>query len=500
MLAHADIAEENSQMADGSITKRCSCRKDGKRLGAQCPKLRRGNGWNPHHGSWRYQLELPLDAVDTRRQLRRTGFDTRDEAVEERDHARALLDLAGRDKLLRRQIADLLYACKPGEPLPDRDHVARRIRAGVPADVKLTVGDYLAEWIKSRTGLSPATLRSYQDHINKYWIPHLGQVALQELTAAHIQVVFTAIEARNSEIIAARNSPNRATRDSVKGIRTVGAASQQRILATLRKALNDARRKHHHKLVDHNPAESVDLPSGTPPKPKLWTDAAVNRWRRTGQRPSPVMVWTPVQAGGFLDYAETHDPELYALFDLAIHRGPRRGELCGLHDYDVDLEACGISISGQRTSVGYEVIEKDVKSAAGERMIPLAEDTVAVLRAYLTRRSAWKFVGGDGWPETGLFFVRRDGQPWHPETITQRFDRLVSASGLPPVRFHDLRHIAATLMLAAGASIKEIQDTLGHASYKMTADTYTSVLQELKKATAEATTRLIPRRQRPKAA
>jgi integrase len=78
--------------------------------------------------------------------------------------------------------------------------------------------------------------------------------------------------------------------------------------------------------------------------------------------------------------------------------------------------------------------------------------------------------------------------------VVVRVDNLVAASGLPPVRFHDLRHITATLMLAAGASIKEIQDSLGHASYNMTADIYTAVLEELKRTTAEATTKLIPRR------
>jgi integrase len=486
-------------MTDGSITKRCGCRKDGMRLGARCPKLRRGNGWNPHHGTWRYQLELPVDASGGRRQLRRTGFDTREATADERDHARALLDLAGRDEILRRQIAYLLQACKPGQPLPDRDHVARRIHAGVPADTRLTLGEYLAEWITSRTGLSPATRRSYQDHINKYWTPHLGQVPLQELTAAHIQSVFATIEAHNAEITAARNSTAPIVRDAVKGVRTVGDASQRRILATLRKALNDARRLYHHKLVDQNPAESVELRSGTPPKPRLWTSVAVNRWRHTKLRPSPVMVWTPAQAGEFLDYAEIHDPELYALFDLAIHRGPRRGELCGLRNYDVDLEAAGITITSQRTSVGYKIVEKAVKSAAGDRSVPIADETVSMLRTYLTRRAAWKVVAGDAWAGSDVFFVRqRDGQPWHPETVTGRFDRLVTRSGLPPVRFHDMRHIAATLMLAAGASIKEIQDTLGHSSYNLTADTYTSVLQELKRTTAEATTKLIPRR--PKAA
>lgn len=308
--------------------------------------------------------------------------------------------------------------------------------------------------------------------------------------------MFAAIEARNAEILTLRASPDQAVRGTVKGVRTVSPASMHRIRATLRKALNDARRIYHHQLADHNPAEAVDLRSGTPPKPRLWTASAVKRWRHTGRRPGPVMVWTPAQVGEFLDYVEAHDPELSALVDLAVHRGPRRGELAGLHDYDVDLATGEITITEQRTSVGYQIIEKEVKSAAGDRIVPLAAETITALRAYLARRAAWKLAAGPTWHHSDMFFVRRDGRPWHPELITARFDRLVTASGLPPVRFHDLRHTAATLMLAAGASIKEIQDTLGHASYKLTADTYTSVLQELKRTTAEATTKLIPRRSR----
>ena len=484
-------------MAQGSITKQCSCRIDGKRLGTRCPKLRRGNGWNPHHGSWAYQLELPADASGRRRQLRRAGFHTRDDAANERDHARGLLDLAGADTVLRQHIADLLHHLKPGEPLPRRDLIARRIHAGVPTtDSTLTLGAYLDTWINNRTGLSPATLRSYRDHITKYWKPQLGHIPLHALTAGHIQTVFAAIEARNAEILTLRASPDQAVRDTVKGVRTVSPASMHRIRATLRKALNDARRVYHHQLADHNPAEAVDLRSGTPPKPRLWTASAVKRWRHTGRRPGPVMVWTPAQVGEFLDYVEAHDPELSALVDLAVHRGPRRGELAGLHDYDVDLATGEITITEQRTSVGYQIIEKEVKSAAGDRVVPLADDTIGTLRAYLARRAAWRLAAGPTWQHSDMFFVRRDGRPWHPELITARFDRLVTASGLPPVRFHDLRHTAATLMLAAGASIKEIQDTLGHASYKLTADTYTSVLQELKRTTAEATTKLIPRRNR----
>lgn len=483
-------------MADGSVTKRCTCVENGKRLGARCPKLRRGTGWNPHHGTWGYQLELPPSEDGRRRQLRRSGFDTREEAVAERDDARALLDLAGYDLFLARQVAEWLKSCKPGEPLPDRDMIARRIRAGVPVDLRTTVAEYLTQWLAERD-IAPATRRSYRDHITNHLIPHLGGLLLKDLKTAHVQAMFIAIAARNNEIEQARASGDPAVRDTVKGVRPMGAASQQRLRATLRKALNDAISRH--KLIEFNPAIPVELDSGASPKARLWTEAAVNRWRKTGVKPSKVMVWTPTQAGAFLDYVEAHDKVMYPFYALIMHRGLRRGEACGLYEHDVDLDAAMISVYEQTTSVGYQIERKSPKSEAGRRDSPLAKDTVAILTDYQQRKQVWRKICGTDWPNSPSFFVRPDGTPWHPEYATKRFDTLVKASGLPPVRLHDLRHCAATFMLAAGATLKEIQETLGHASYSITADIYTSVLGELQRSTADATAALIPRKLPPAA-
>jgi integrase-like protein len=142
-------------MREGSVSKRCTCTEGGRRLGARCPKLRRPTGgWNPTHGTWGYQLELPAPPGEKRRQLRRSGFDSRDAAIAERDDARALLDLAGRDHPLAVEIGTLLRSCKPGTPLPDRDTIARRVRAGVPASTAITVADYLTAWLRGVQYLS----------------------------------------------------------------------------------------------------------------------------------------------------------------------------------------------------------------------------------------------------------------------------------------------------------------------------------------------------------
>jgi integrase len=477
----------------GSISKRCTCRDgDGRRLNGTCPKLRRAGGtWHPTHGTWGYQLELPALPGQRRRQLRRTGFAGRDDAIAERDHARALLDLAGNDEQARAAISTMLKAVRPGAALPDRDTVARRIRAGIPAAVPTTTAEYLTAWLAGRRGLAEKTLRGYQDHIRLYLIPHLGKVPIQDLGTRHIEAMYTALEQRNAEIRAGRAGVDPVERARFRGVRPMGPASLQRLRATLRKALNDA--VHKARLRDTNPAVGFELASGKRPKARVWTAGAVARWKVTGERPSPVMVWTPQQAGAFLDHAQAHDIVLYPLFLLILHRGLRRGEACGLRDTDVDLDDGHLTVTQQITTVGYKPIVKDVKSGAGDRIVPLGPKTAIVLGEYLARRASWEQVSGDDWPDTGLFFVRPDGKAWHPQTISDRFDHLVATSGLPPVRLHDLRHCAATYLRHGGADLKEIQEVLGHSNIAITSDTYTSVILEFQRSHADAAADLIPR-------
>jgi hypothetical protein len=224
------------------VADHCKDPATGRRLGAKCPKLRRpGGAWNSNHGTWSYQVELPTPPGQNRRQLRHHGFASRDDAADERDLARDLLDLAGGDEALAYQIADMLLEARRADgPLPDRDTVARRIRAGVPASVTTTTAEYLTTWLQQRRGLAEKTVRSYSDHVRLYLIPHLGKVPLQALDSSHIETMFTELETRNNEIRAARDSTDPDVRKTVKGVRPLSAASLQRLRATLRKALNDA--------------------------------------------------------------------------------------------------------------------------------------------------------------------------------------------------------------------------------------------------------------------
>lgn len=486
-------------MTEGPVQKACTCRDStGKKLGAKCPQLRRAGGaWSPAHGKWGYQLELPLKASGGRRQLRRQTFDGSKEAEADRTKVKELLALAGGNTAVAIEIADLLQALKRGDPLPDRDVLARRVRAGVPATAETTIGEYLTQWL-ARRKIEPGTRRSYGSHIRVHLIPHLGHIGIQQLRVEDIAAMFTKIEERSTAIDLARQSDDPDIRASVKGMRTAGPATQERIRATLRKALNDAISQTNRRLIDFNPAEHVELTSATTPRPKVWTEKRVQQWRKTGKKPHPVMVWTPEQAGAFLDYAETHDIILYPILVGIIHRGMRRGEALGLRDETVDLDDALATIDLQRTVDGYEPIDKKVKSEAGDRTFALDSHTVAAWRAHLARRARWQLVCGSNWPDTGFFFVQPNGEKWHPDAVSKRFDRLVRASGLPPVRLHDLRHCAATYLKASGADLKDVQELLGHSTHTITADTYTSVIVEMQveRDKHQAAADLVPRRKR----
>lgn len=136
-------------------------------------------------------------------------------------------------------------------------------------------------------------------------------------------------------------------------------------------------------------------------------------------------------------------------------------------------------------------MQKAPKSASSIRTVHYDRDTAAVLARYKTTKAVQELATGPAWPDTGLFFVQPNGRPWNPQTISQRFRRLIARAGLPPIRFHDLRHVAATISLQAGVDIKVVQELFGHTTSTLSRDTYTSVVDELHRDAAEAVARIM---------
>jgi integrase len=115
------------------------------------------------------------------------------------------------------------------------------------------------------------------------------------------------------------------------------------------------------------------------------------------------------------------------------------------------------------------------------------------LRAHRARQNAERLAFGRQWPDAGLVFTREDGEPVRPDSVSQKFERLVQTLSLPRIRLHDLRHTSASIGLASGESLKEISERLGHSSLGITADTHTHVLPVVASESAERRARLIPR-------
>jgi Phage integrase family len=138
--------------------------------------------------------------------------------------------------------------------------------------------------------------------------------------------------------------------------------------------------------------------------------------------------------------------------------------------------------------------DQPTTAADSERIITIDEGTADVLKAWrkvqLGERLAWAGV----WTDTGRVFTREDGTPLRPGAVSEHFAAVVARLGLPPVRFHDLRHGAATMLLAAGQPPKVISETLGHSTVAFTMDVYTEVAGELAEAAAVAIAAFIPRR------
>ena len=342
------------------------------------------------------------------------------------------------------------------------------------AATRITVRDYLEDWLEaSASRVRPTTLVSYSLHVHRYIVPAIGAGRLQQLTPAMIDKM-------NAALLKSGRMPRREPVEGEKPAPAQGLspATVRRCGATLHKALGDAVRK---KLIPYNPADAVDLPR-------------VKAGGADGAGDLPV--WTRLQLDKFLTHVAGE--RLFPMWRLAAWTGMRRGEVAGITWRDVDTDAGTITVRRARVNVtSADVRESKPKTARGRRRVELDEETRVALAAWRERHDAERKAWPGVWPGDDLVFTLEDGSGLRPDYLSRTFRARAARAGLPVIRFHDLRHTHATLLLAAGVPVKVVSERLGHSTVAFTMDVYQHVLpgqqREAVQALADAAPARAPR-------
>ncbi|GIF38684.1 hypothetical protein Axi01nite_29950 [Actinoplanes xinjiangensis] len=174
------------------------------------------------------------------------------------------------------------------------------------------------------------------------------------------------------------------------------------------------------------------------------------------------------------------------LFELALRTGLRRGELLGLRWDDIDLDAGHLHVRRTLARTRGGATFQPVKTHRSARRIVLPHDCVTALRRYRTRQDIDRRAAADDWSDQGLVFTNTVGGPLDSATVHRHHQVICEIADVRYIRFHDLRHTCASLLLEQGVELVTIKDLLGHAQIHTTADIYSHVRLRTQRTAVEA--------------
>ncbi|WP_405690810.1 tyrosine-type recombinase/integrase [Streptomyces sp. NBC_00057] len=348
------------------------------------------------------------------------------------------------------------------------DKLAEKIadsNRGIPvATADSTVSDYLTYWLGSVAvhRLRENTHTRYATCVRLHLIPGLGTKKVARLTAKDVRIFLDRLRATCQCCTQALDTER-------KKCCAVGECCQKRLSAltvayvhsVLKSALEHAVREDE---LARNVARNV---------------------KTTTHQPRRFRPLTGAEARQFLDAARAD--RLHALYELALRTGLRKGELLGLHWEDLDLNSGTASIrrSLQRTRTG-GLTHLPTKTRASERRIALPTECIHSLKKHQERQDKERETAGPDWRDNSLVFTTPTGRPLDPANLTRRFRSFLNRAGLRRIRFHDLRHSTATLLLEQGVDLVVIKELLGHAHIGVTAGVYAHVRLRLQRQAIEA--------------
>lgn len=324
-----------------------------------------------------------------------------------------------------------------------REALASRDRGQRPAPARETVAEYLATWHEGRR--PQIRSRSWDregEHVRLHLAPLLGKFRLSRLRPDDVQRAY-------GQLIAQGLAP----------------ATVRRVHNVLHAALEQAVRW---RRLQTNVAGLVAAP-------------------RIPRREMTAL--SPEQARQLLE--TVRGDRLEALFVVALTTGMRQGELLALRWECVDLDAGCARVVGSlaRVNVGTNdsrLVVQEPKTARSRRRVELGSLAVTALREHKRRQLEEHIANAPFWQERDLVFCNRTGGYVAQNKLVIHFHQLLRRAGLPDIRFHDLRHTAATLMLARGVHPKVAGDMLGHSTIAVTMDLYSHVTPSMQREAVAA--------------
>ena len=295
------------------------------------------------------------------------------------------------------------------------------------------LGDYLMHWLET-THRPPmvrtSTYVQYRSLIKTHLVPGLGHIYVHKLTPQEIQAFYA------------------------RKLQKLKPGTVNEIHRVLRCALGDAVKWN---LVTRNAASLVSAPHA-------------ERYR------GPTL--TVEQARQLISLVKGNRMEV--VLTLAVLTGMRRGEICALRWTDIDFDKKVLYVNrtvNRFSKLG--LVVNDPKSKSSRRKIELADLVIEVLQEHREHQGQERTWAGDAWADQGLVITSIYGGFVEPAYVWKRFQQLLQKCELPRMRFHDLRHSAATILLAMGVELKVIQELLGHSTIAITADIYAHLLPSM---------------------
>lgn len=311
---------------------------------------------------------------------------------------------------------------------------------------------WIDKWMEQkRQEVRLNTWESYQLYLEKHIRPYFApkNLPLHKLTPQHLQDYY-----------------NRKLQEG-QAVNTL-----KKHHAVIHGALQEAVKK---RLLAFNPADQVTFP------------------RQNKQERFHGTAYTAEQALQLLDTFKGDVLEPAVILGLCY--GLRKSEVLGLRWPDIDIEAKTLTVQNTVTRMKTLIEHEQTKSTASKRVLYLMSDTLPYLRQLYTQQQEHQTFFGSAYHATDHICVWPDGRPLSPDYVSQHFKRVLTKSGLQVIRFHDLRHTAGSLLMGSGATVKQVQEFLGHEKASTTLDIYTHIDKAAKLGTARSMEQALHKKQ-----